>query len=487
MIEPPPGDGGPDEPDADESSVQPAEGPRHSVANSPGPRLTVADLGAMHGPDIEPAPAAEDVAASSQETPAAPAVPPGTDLARRLARAAALPPPEADEADVFEMRAPQRPGPLDRARRGVRWLFAPAGDRLDEPEAIEEDMPVAPVRPWLSEHARTDTPRTSPPMTVPPSLQREQEPEPEPELLPEPEPAPEPEPEPSAEAQPEAQRDAGPRPGEDLARRLADANMNALSNTLMGTSASVPTETPIESPDETDAEPEPRRRRPWQRPVPTPAERARRVEEPGTPVVAKTAQGAQTAQKAQKPAPAGQQPHGHPWRAFAIVLVLVVLGALGLRAYVISPYFIPTGSMEQTLHGCTGCNNDHVLVNRLSYHLHPVRRGDVVVFHRPTTWHTAEKLLIKRVIGLPGDTLTTVNGVVYVNGQELVEPYLNSECAAPVTTSLPRTVVPPHMVFVMGDNRCNSDDSRFFGPVPTSTIVGRAFIVIWPLKRLRWL
>jgi signal peptidase I len=171
-----------------------------------------------------------------------------------------------------------------------------------------------------------------------------------------------------------------------------------------------------------------------------------------------------------------------------------VVTAVLLRAYVVSPYYIPSASMEPTLHGCSGCNNDHVLVDKLSYRMHDVHRGDVVVFHRPDTWQVPEKTLIKRVVGLPGDRLAVRDGKVYVNGLQLQESYLNADCppmtslsedpGSPVRTYGP---VPPGDLYVMGDNRCDSADSRAFGPVPTSDVIGRAFVIIWPLGRIHWL
>ena len=186
---------------------------------------------------------------------------------------------------------------------------------------------------------------------------------------------------------------------------------------------------------------------------------------------------------------------GPGWVRFAVVVLLAVAVAFGLRTYVVAPYYIPSQSMEPTLHGCTPhCNNDHVLVDKLSYHLHSVHRGDVVVFNRPTTWSAvADKVLIKRVIGLPGDVLTLIGNTVYVNGQQLQEPYINPSCAGTTTLGAEGThvtqteKVPPGDLFVMGDNRCNSSDSRTFGPIPKSTIIGRAFAIIWPLGRIHYL
>jgi signal peptidase I len=176
-----------------------------------------------------------------------------------------------------------------------------------------------------------------------------------------------------------------------------------------------------------------------------------------------------------------------------IVIVIAALAALGLRTYVVAPYYIPSASMEPTLHGCPGCDNDHVLIDKLSYKLHDVHRGDIVVFNRPATWSAvAEKVLIKRVIGLPGDVLSIKSGALYVNGQQLDEPYVNPSCPkmqnfADAPNNSTATVLPPvpkGEVFVMGDNRCESEDSRAFGPVPTKDIIGRAFLIIWPLRRV---
>ncbi len=177
-----------------------------------------------------------------------------------------------------------------------------------------------------------------------------------------------------------------------------------------------------------------------------------------------------------------------------VTVGIVLVAAVLLRSFVFAPYFIPSASMEPTLHGCPTCNNDHVLVNKLAYTLHGVHRGDVVVFDRPPTWHVSEPHLVKRVIGLPGDRLTVRGGKLYVNGLELDEPYLDPNCG-PMTSlgESPRKPtksygpVPKGDVFVLGDNRCDSSDSRAFGPVPESDIVGRAFIIVWPLGRLHYL
>jgi signal peptidase I len=189
--------------------------------------------------------------------------------------------------------------------------------------------------------------------------------------------------------------------------------------------------------------------------------------------------------------PGGEAPHtrrtGRLVLRLTVMVVVAALAAVLLRTFVIASYYIPSASMEPTLHGCPGCNNDHVLVNKLSYHLHSVHRGDVVVFHRPAGAPTNEKVLIKRVIGLPGDVLTDRNDVIYVDGRPLHEPYLNPACAGTQNFPSGPVTVPTDEVYVMGDNRCDSSDSRVFGAIPESSIIGRAFVIVWPLGRLHYL
>jgi signal peptidase I len=173
-----------------------------------------------------------------------------------------------------------------------------------------------------------------------------------------------------------------------------------------------------------------------------------------------------------------------------ITLLIAGLAALLLRLFVVQPYYIPSASMEPTLHGCPGCNDDHVLVDKISYRIHGVRFDDIVVFHKPKNAIAAEDVLIKRVIGLPGDRISMKNGVVYIDDRALTEHYLNTNDTSCYNTSVgnfaPMTV-PNGDVFVMGDNRCHSEDSRDFGPIPTSSIIGRAFMIVWPLSRIGFL
>ena len=159
--------------------------------------------------------------------------------------------------------------------------------------------------------------------------------------------------------------------------------------------------------------------------------------------------------------------------------------ALALRAWVVAPFYVPSASMEPTLHGCPNCNDDHVLVQKLSYHFHDPRRGDIVVFDKPAHWHVSDDELIKRVIGTAGDKLALRNGRVYVNGQKLDESYVNHKCRRGTRPENGRSrwTVPKNRLFVMGDNRCDSEDSRQFGMVPVDNVVGQAFLIYWPVGR----
>lgn len=168
---------------------------------------------------------------------------------------------------------------------------------------------------------------------------------------------------------------------------------------------------------------------------------------------------------------------------WAIVVTIAVVAALGVRVFLFQQYFIDGPSMEGTL-----SPQDRVLVNKLSYSLHDVNRGDVVVFDRVTSADQHDDL-IKRVIALPGETLEVRSCTVFIDGVRLEEPYLDAELLSmsdPVAqcgthTDVFATEVPDGMVFVMGDNRPQSFDSRDFGPIDVDKIRGRAFVVIWPL------
>lgn len=174
----------------------------------------------------------------------------------------------------------------------------------------------------------------------------------------------------------------------------------------------------------------------------------------------------------------------------AVEWVAVIVGALVValvvKTFLFQAFYIPSASMEPTLE-----KGDRVLVNKLSYDLHDVNRGDVVVFELPPdqVGEDGIKDLIKRVIGLPGDVIESREGVVYVNDRRLEEPYLAEGTLTGDATQgnnppIQRQTVPEGTVFVMGDNRSNSHDSRFAdrGPIPIDTIVGRAFVLVWPIQ-----
>lgn len=177
-----------------------------------------------------------------------------------------------------------------------------------------------------------------------------------------------------------------------------------------------------------------------------------------------------------------------------VILVVALVAALLVKTFAVQAFFIPSASMEPTLFP-----GDRVLVNKLSYDVHAVHDGDVVVFRRPPRDNSTDDDLIKRVIAGPGQLLSVSNCRVYVNGKEEPQPYLpkgwqdpSSEyCTvwdAPGMLQLSNPYrVPAGTYFVMGDNRKDSDDSRYWGTVPANYLVGRAFVRIWPASRLGFL
>ena len=172
---------------------------------------------------------------------------------------------------------------------------------------------------------------------------------------------------------------------------------------------------------------------------------------------------------------------------WVVVIGGAIVVAVLIRAFVFQTFWIPSPSMATTL-----VKDDRVVVNKLSYRLHDVRRGDVVVFHRPpseTTTDTGIDDLIKRVIGLEGERVSILDGGVRIDGVALEEPYTNgldtldNGCSVGELEQLYTErgfLVPDDHVFVLGDNRVNSGDGRCFGPVDEDLIVGRAFFKIWP-------
>jgi len=159
-------------------------------------------------------------------------------------------------------------------------------------------------------------------------------------------------------------------------------------------------------------------------------------------------------------------------RSWVIIIVLAFVLAFVVRAFVIQPYRIEMDSMMTTLHP-----NDLILVDKLTYKMRPPKRGEVIVFTPPVN---KKSKFIKRVIGLPSETLEIRNNVVYINGKKLNEPYMHS----PMLTDYGPIKIPKGYVFVMGDNRSISEDSRYFGPIPIKSIVGRAVVVYLPFRHI---
>ena len=192
------------------------------------------------------------------------------------------------------------------------------------------------------------------------------------------------------------------------------------------------------------------------------------------------------------------EPGPRSWRRGVLELPLLALIALVvafvLKTFVAQAFYIPSGSMEPQLHV-----GDRVIVSKLAYQLHDPRRGDIIVFPSPED-HTVDdsplpvrvlhgifegvgltkpnrEILIKRVVGLPGETVEGRDGHVFIDGRLLIEPYLPP--GVTTDTFAPETI-PKGDVWVMGDNRGDSRDSRFIGPIAESSVIGRAIAKVWP-------
>jgi signal peptidase I len=169
-------------------------------------------------------------------------------------------------------------------------------------------------------------------------------------------------------------------------------------------------------------------------------------------------------------------------RKQTIEWVLLIGGALLLalliKTFLVQAFYIPSESMYPTLK-----THDRVLVNKLSYKLHDVHRGDIVVFTKPEKEVSDIKDLVKRVIGLSNETIEAHDNHIYVNGRRLSEKYLPR---GTVTSDFEPVKIPDGRIWVMGDNRTRSEDSRVFGPIRESSIVGRVFVRIWPPNRLHF-
>lgn len=193
-------------------------------------------------------------------------------------------------------------------------------------------------------------------------------------------------------------------------------------------------------------------------------------------------------------------------RELGVLALMALVIAVLLKTFLVQAFYIPSGSMEPTL-----LPGDRILVNRLAYRFGDIERGDIIVFADPTPtarhrgvidgfahWlgeaigvvRPADDDFIKRVVALPGETWEIRNGVTYIDGRKLDEPYVNR--ADPDTRSFGPETVPDGMLFVMGDNRNRSGDSRFpppsgLGYIPIDRVIGQAFVTVWPPARMAWL
>lgn len=166
---------------------------------------------------------------------------------------------------------------------------------------------------------------------------------------------------------------------------------------------------------------------------------------------------------------------------FVICVAVVLAAAWGIRSFVVEPFEVPSASMETTI--MTG---DRLFAEKVTYHFSDPQPGDIVVFSDP---QVPNRVLVKRVIATEGQTVNLVNGSVYVDGTKLSEPYTQGD-SYPLTKTLSSAnvsfpyTVPAGEVWVMGDNRENSSDSRYFGAIDSDSIFGKALVVYWPLNRI---
>ena len=179
---------------------------------------------------------------------------------------------------------------------------------------------------------------------------------------------------------------------------------------------------------------------------------------------------------------------------WAVTIIGAIAIVLAIKAWVVNPYRIPTSSMEPTLHcarpgsGCESRFSDRVLANRFIYHLRDPQRGDIVVFKTPKAakdkcgLSSASETFVKRLVGLPGETWEVRDGVVFINGKRLVEPYVKGNRRDQNT--YPPRKIPEGRYLFLGDNRIQSCDSREWGTVPRENIIGEVFFVYWPPLRI---
>jgi signal peptidase I len=189
---------------------------------------------------------------------------------------------------------------------------------------------------------------------------------------------------------------------------------------------------------------------------------------------------------ATEPTPASASPKRPRARQIAdslVVLVIALVVSIVVRDFAFQTFYIPSGSMEPTL-----LPGDRVIVNKISLDLGAVHRGDVMVFKAPAEVALQcgdnDTDLVKRVIGLPGDRVSSRNDTIYINGSPLKERWPHLE---PLGRAIGTEVVPKGEYFMIGDNHNNSCDSRYWGFVPRANFIGKVFVRVWPLSRLAWL
>jgi signal peptidase I len=185
------------------------------------------------------------------------------------------------------------------------------------------------------------------------------------------------------------------------------------------------------------------------------------------------------------------------WRVaidWAVTIIGAVLIVIGIKAYVVNPYRIPSSSMEPTLHcarpsqGCEARWSDRVLANRFIYHFRDPRRKEIVVFETPARAKAlcgAGGTFVKRLIGLPGERWREENGFIFVNGRKLDESYIEDD-RRPLNETIPERMIPKDRYLMLGDNRESSCDSRRWGYVPRDNLIGPVFAVYWPPKRIQF-
>ncbi|HEX4538990.1 MAG TPA: signal peptidase I [Acidimicrobiales bacterium] len=189
-----------------------------------------------------------------------------------------------------------------------------------------------------------------------------------------------------------------------------------------------------------------------------------------------------------------RSPRMRTWIEWVAIVALALLAAFAIKTWLIQAFYIPSASMVPTLQV-----GDRILVNKVSYDLHDIHRGDIVVFSRPPADSSDPSVndLVKRVVGLPGDSVSSVDDVLYVNGHRQSEPYLPAGtvstgnfsqapgCQPSAASDANRScLVPRGEYWVMGDNRGDSKDSRAFGPIKGSLVVGRVVVRVWPVTSL---